>query len=56
MLLKKIHKFANPNKFLKVIYPFKKISLYMAVFLLFIGLMDALLFSPQTTNKVKLFE
>ena len=46
MLLKKIHKFANPNKFLKVIYPFKKISLYMAVFLLFIGLMDALLFSP----------
>ena len=46
MLLKKIHRFANPNKFLKVIYPFKKISLYMALFLLFIGLMDALLFSP----------
>ena len=46
MLLKKIHRFANPNKFLKVVYPFKKISLYMAVFLLFIGLMDALLFSP----------
>ena len=46
MLLKKIHRFANPNKFLKVIYPFKKISLYMALLLLFIGLMDALLFSP----------
>ena len=45
-MFKKLHKLANPNKFLKITRPLKKISLYSAFSFISIGLLIALFFSP----------
>ncbi len=45
-MLKKLHKYANPNKFILVVMPIKNICIYAAVFLIALGLVLGLFFSP----------
>ena len=45
-MLKKLHKYANPNKFILVAMPIKIVCIYAAVFLIALGLVLGLFFSP----------
>ena len=45
-MIKYLHKYANPNIFLKIIKPFRYISLYLSIFLIACGLIMSLFFSP----------
>ena len=45
-MIKYLHKFANPNNFLKIIKPFRYISLNLSIFLIACGLIMSLFFSP----------
>lgn len=45
-MLRKLHKYANPNKFSLIIMPIKNVCLYTALPLIAIGLIIGLFFSP----------
>ena len=45
-MLRKLHKYANPNKFSLIIMPIKNVCLYIALPLIAIGLIIGLFFSP----------
>ena len=45
-MIKYLHKYANPNNFLRIIRPIRFISLYLAIFLITCGLIMSLFFSP----------
>ena len=45
-MFKKLHKYANPNKFIVTIEPVRKICSYLAAICIFIGLVLGLLLSP----------
>ena len=45
-MLRKLHKYANPNKFSLIIMPIKNVCLYTALPLITIGLIIGLFFSP----------
>ena len=45
-MLRKLHKYANPNKFSLIIMPIKNVCLYTALPLIALGLIIGLFFSP----------
>ena len=45
-MLKKIHKYANPNKFISMMCPIKLISFYLSIIFIVVGLFVSLFFSP----------
>ena len=45
-MFKKLHKYANPNQFSIIIMPIKNVCLYTALFLITIGSIIGLFFSP----------
>ena len=45
-MLKYFHKYANPNNFLRLIVPLRKVSLFLTIALILIGLVMSLFLSP----------
>ena len=45
-MFRKLHKYANPNKFNLIVMPIKNVCLYIALPLIAIGLIIGLFFSP----------
>ena len=55
-MLRKLHKYANPNKFSLIIMPIKNVCLYTALPLIAIGLIIGLFFLHLTISKEKQLE